>query len=288
MDRDTYFTRLSELRRQRRIISPTAEQLAYYFPHLNQDDIQRILAHDNEMPFWFIFSTPTLLVRDTYRSVHLARERSDDYGKEKPMELSLGNVYHLGDTANFLEPFSEKSVTYAQQNWNDALVSHAWQDVIKLELVKPGSSKWETVMTLSVATDRSWNELLSDRCKPRGSLVNESIVCIAHRELLTEELMCGHQLMDTLERCAECGGAHFSSDTCGSSLFSDINYNRWTHWVDFALPERVEEYAVAYGHEFKTDPARARRSENAWWKKRKKLGLYISHYRQFDKHGRPF
>ncbi|MBP9750417.1 MAG: hypothetical protein KBC95_01075 [Candidatus Peribacteraceae bacterium] len=251
MDRETYRQNLIALS-QARVENPTIDDIAKISPHLSRQEIAEMIEEmKKKKKGYYNFFTPHCLIPGATHSLLLERKGGLRYGYcEGAHALVRLMNNHQHRAADWL--------------WSDTPpVIDKWQDAVTIYI-----TRWpKHVSSLTIFTDRPWENILNDRRAPSSELIDASIVFINSYRPEREEILGAHN-GGVLHNCGACGTGlphlHEQCAGCGSesTIFCE---GRGETLPMKPLAPKICEHLIEHGHVFQIDPAIAREHERRLW-----------------------
>lgn len=251
------------------ITNATREDMEALCPHLTKEEVTA--AFSGEYPR---VACPPLRVRGAYRIVTFNRNvevRGKKFGDvlfdsgAGRTAASYADQTNLGYVDHPV-PYMSEAMKFAEDNWGDQLILDNWiyteQIILKdcAKLIEVGDRKGQPVCTgsLTICSNRSYNDINNDHRKPPSVLADEAIVEMAYGDYMHKELKGGRP-----------GGWCYNCGNCGSGLnggrcrICGDRFKTDESWCGSLMPlsKKMAEFLTANGHEFKKDLALAWKEE---------------------------
>ncbi len=271
--------KLVEMLQSLPISEPVVEQIRGLFPHLADEEIERLLLSNSKEGSYIV--VPPLRVNGAYHTLYLSPGYKDEQaGEIKPVRLhwlfakrtraSYKGSGGYGDSFDY-DSYIERAVQYARENWGRDLVLDDWENFAQIHVEDPsdliGSSSDippllrgipKTKAIVYFALNRGWNNIANNHSKPQSQLIDDAIVEITDNKFIASELKGGRAGYS--ERNCALDGAGLGLSGCGECghRFRDNQLNNG--WYT-PLPSKVADFLMSQGYKFKQDPAIARKKE---------------------------
>ncbi len=247
-----YKTALQSISRE----NPSFEQLKAISPHLNEEETHS--AFDLTKSGSVYVAIPPTKVKDGFLIASLTKSSKSDntwisiYGGRTKASYADGNP--RGDVfCNYLH--SDKAISYADENWSEAILLDSWVDYGTIYLDDPTNLNErgypKTSKVIYWVVNRRWNDIINDHSRPESELINDALVIVTTNRFEGSEIKGGRGGY-TEFNCAYCGqGLGLSGcGNCGHT-FKDNQFR--CGWFT-PLPKKVIALLQKEGFKFGMDP----------------------------------